>query len=73
MALRFPPWRGGGTLNSRFPSRAGRAGEDAWVNEDESLRRYGLHPVGGDLDEVRELLTARMARERQRQATVIPS
>ena len=37
------------------------------MNEDDSLRRYGLYPVGGDLDEVRELLTVRMARERQRQ------
>lgn len=37
------------------------------MNEDESLRRYGLHPVGGDLDQVRELLIARMARERQSQ------
>jgi hypothetical protein len=37
------------------------------VNEDESLRRYGLYPAGGDLDEVREVLTAQAARERQRQ------
>jgi hypothetical protein len=35
------------------------------VDEDESLRRYGLHPVGGDLDEVRDVLAARVARERQ--------
>ncbi|MFF9488421.1 hypothetical protein [Streptomyces sp. NPDC014676] len=29
------------------------------MDEDESLRRYGLYPVGVDLEEVRSLLTAR--------------
>ena len=37
------------------------------MNEDDSLRRYGLHPVGSDLDQVRELLAAQAAYERQRQ------
>ena len=37
------------------------------MNEDESLRRYGLHPVGSDLDQVRELLAAQAAYEWQRQ------
>jgi hypothetical protein len=35
------------------------------VNEDESLRRYGLRPTGEDLDEVRELLKTQTALERQ--------
>jgi hypothetical protein len=37
------------------------------VNEDESLRRYGLRPASSDLDQIRELLQARAARESQRQ------
>jgi hypothetical protein len=37
------------------------------VNEDESLRRYGLSPVVGDLDEVREILAVQAARERRHQ------
>lgn len=37
------------------------------MNEDESLRRYGLSPVAGDLDEVREILAFQAARERRHQ------
>ena len=37
------------------------------MNEDESLRRYGLSPVAGDLDEVRGILAAQAARERRHQ------
>ncbi|MFC8349877.1 hypothetical protein [Streptomyces sp. NPDC057280] len=35
------------------------------MDEDESLRRYGLHPVGTDLHEVRELLRGQTERERR--------
>lgn len=34
------------------------------MDEDESIRRYGLHPVAADLDEVRELLRGQTERER---------
>jgi hypothetical protein len=37
------------------------------VNQDESLQRYGLSPVAGDLDEVREILAVQAARERRHQ------
>ncbi|MFD3929442.1 hypothetical protein [Streptomyces sp. NPDC058614] len=37
------------------------------MDEDESLRRYGLHPVGADLDEVRGLLTVRTLLEKRAQ------
>ncbi|MBV9380796.1 MAG: hypothetical protein JOY82_23070 [Streptosporangiaceae bacterium] len=37
------------------------------MDEDESLRRYGLHPAGRDLDQVREMLAVQAARERQAQ------
>jgi hypothetical protein len=37
------------------------------VNEDESLRRYGLSPAAGDLDEVREILAVQTTRERRHQ------
>lgn len=37
------------------------------MDEYESLRRYGLHPVGTDLDEVRELLRDRTLLERRSQ------
>ena len=37
------------------------------MDEDESLRLYGLHPVGTDLDEVRELLRGQTERERRSQ------
>jgi hypothetical protein len=37
------------------------------VDEDESLRRFSLHPVGDDLGQVRELLATHAARERHRQ------
>jgi hypothetical protein len=37
------------------------------VNEDESLRRYGLYPADGHWDEVREMLAVQAARERQHQ------
>ena len=37
------------------------------MDEDESIRRYGLHPSGADLDEVRELLRVRIERERRSQ------
>ncbi|MET8981083.1 hypothetical protein ABZX85_36330 [Streptomyces sp. NPDC004539] len=39
------------------------------MDEDESIRRYGLHPVGTDLDEVRELLRGQTKRERHSQGT----
>jgi hypothetical protein len=35
------------------------------VNEDESLRRYGLSPAAGDLADVREILAVQTARERR--------
>jgi hypothetical protein len=58
-------------LHNALPRRrraaATRCGKEDFVNEGESLRRYGLHPVGGDLDEVRDMLTAQAAREQQRQ------
>ncbi|MGW0941841.1 hypothetical protein ACWD4O_04710 [Streptomyces sp. NPDC002623] len=34
------------------------------MDEDESLHRYGLHPAGADLDEVRGLLTAQTRLEK---------
>ena len=37
------------------------------MDEDEGLRRFGLHPAGDDLGQVRDLLATRSARERQRQ------
>ncbi|MFG2357432.1 hypothetical protein [Streptomyces sp. NPDC048521] len=37
------------------------------MNEDECLRRYGLHPVGAGLDEVRALLRAHIRLEQQAQ------
>ncbi|PKT71085.1 hypothetical protein CW362_21275 [Streptomyces populi] len=37
------------------------------MDEDESLERYGLHPAGADLDEVRDLLTAETRLERRAQ------
>jgi hypothetical protein len=37
------------------------------VDEDESLQRYGLHPRGESLDEVRELLSFQAAKERAAQ------
>lgn len=44
---------------------AGRKGTA--MDEDECLHRYGLHPVGVDLDEVRRLLGAQIRLERQAQ------
>jgi hypothetical protein len=38
-----------------------------FVNEDESLGRYGLRPAGGDLDQIREMLEAQAVRESQHQ------
>ncbi|MEU9731853.1 hypothetical protein [Streptomyces sp. NPDC048002] len=35
------------------------------MDEQESLRRYGLRPVGTDLDEIRALLREHTARERR--------
>lgn len=35
------------------------------MDEEESLRRYGLHPVGVDLDEIRALLREHTERERR--------
>jgi hypothetical protein len=43
------------------------SGKGGPVNEDESLRRYGLRPSAADLEQVRELLEAHAALERQRQ------
>ncbi|KAB1987912.1 hypothetical protein [Streptomyces triticiradicis] len=37
------------------------------MDEDESLKRYGLHPAGENLDEVRGLLTAETRLERRAQ------
>ncbi|MFC8515809.1 hypothetical protein [Streptomyces sp. NPDC057257] len=37
------------------------------MDEDESLRRYGLHPAGADLDEVRGLLTEQTRLEKRAQ------
>ncbi|MFF4861537.1 hypothetical protein ACWCRF_00120 [Streptomyces sp. NPDC002405] len=37
------------------------------MDEDESLNRYGLHPTGANLDEVRGLLTAETRLERRAQ------
>ena len=37
------------------------------MDENESLRRYGLHPVGADLDEVRGLLSVRTRLEKHAQ------
>ncbi|CAM5608086.1 hypothetical protein [Streptomyces aurantiogriseus] len=37
------------------------------MDEQESLRRYGLRPVGADLDEIRALLREHTARERRAQ------
>ncbi|GAB7109868.1 hypothetical protein JCM4814A_81830 [Streptomyces phaeofaciens JCM 4814] len=37
------------------------------MDEDECLHRYGLHPVGVGLEEVRGLLRAHIQRERQAQ------
>ncbi|WP_326720985.1 hypothetical protein OHT59_17390 [Streptomyces sp. NBC_00243] len=37
------------------------------MDEDDSLRRYGLHPVAADLDEVRGLLTVRTRLEKRAQ------
>lgn len=43
------------------------------MNEDESLQRYGLSPVAGDLDEVREILASRQRVSDGTRETVIPS
>ncbi|MFE7602127.1 hypothetical protein [Streptomyces sp. NPDC057494] len=37
------------------------------MDAEESWRRYGLRPVGADLDEIRELLREHTARERRAQ------
>lgn len=37
------------------------------MDEDESLRRYGLRPTGADLGDVRELLRVQTERERRSQ------
>ncbi|WP_020120308.1 hypothetical protein [Streptomyces canus] len=37
------------------------------MDEDESLRRYGLHPTGADLEDVRCLLSAHTRLERRAQ------
>ncbi|MFB8760492.1 hypothetical protein [Streptomyces nigra] len=37
------------------------------MDEEECLRRYGLRPVGADLDEIRALLTEHTERERRAQ------
>ncbi|MFM9596387.1 hypothetical protein ACKI1J_16905 [Streptomyces scabiei] len=37
------------------------------MDEDESLRRYGLHPVGAHLDEVRDLLAVQTRLEKRAQ------
>ncbi|MFF7978153.1 hypothetical protein ACFZDK_03340 [Streptomyces sp. NPDC007901] len=37
------------------------------MNDDESLHRYGLHPTGANLDEVRGLLTAHTRLEKRAQ------
>lgn len=37
------------------------------MDEDESLHRYGLHPAGPQLDEIRALLADHAARERRSQ------
>jgi len=37
------------------------------MDEEESLRRYGLHPSGADLDEVRRLLSEHTRLERRAQ------
>ena len=37
------------------------------MDQDESLQRYGLHPAGTDLDDVRELLAAHTRREKRSQ------
>ncbi|GAA4618126.1 hypothetical protein GCM10023195_81260 [Actinoallomurus liliacearum] len=37
------------------------------MDEDESLRRYGLRPSAGDLERIRELLETRTEMERRRQ------
>ncbi|MFF4545599.1 hypothetical protein [Streptomyces sp. NPDC001435] len=37
------------------------------MDEDESLHRYGLHPVGPSLDEVRNLLIAQVRLEQESQ------
>lgn len=39
------------------------------MDEDECLRRYGLHPLGTDLDALRELLRDHTERERRSQGT----
>lgn len=41
------------------------------MNEDESLRRYGLHPAGADLDEIREILHAHSELEWPEQDTAL--
>ncbi|WP_232839246.1 hypothetical protein [Streptomyces triticisoli] len=37
------------------------------MDEDESLRRYGLHPVGASLDEVRGMLAVQVRLEQEAQ------
>ena len=48
-------------------SRVLGSGRDGLVTEDECLRRYGLKPRDDDLDEVRHILRAQAALERDRQ------
>jgi hypothetical protein len=43
------------------------------VNEDESLRRYGLSPVVGDLDEIRKYSRSRRRASGGTREMVIPS
>jgi hypothetical protein len=58
----------GPAMNHAMPSWKG-----ASVNEDESLRRYGLHPAGGDLDQVRECWGRRLRANGKPRVTEIPS
>ena len=48
------------------PSRSWERGTAA-LDEDESLHRYGLHPTGTSLDEVRELLSVQTRFEQRTQ------
>lgn len=41
--------------------------ESTAMDEDKSLHRYGLHPAGADLDDVRSLLRTRIRREKRAQ------
>lgn len=62
------PWQAASAGTGRPRTRSSRLDEQGvFVDEDESLRRYGLRPSAEDLEQVRDLLRIHTALERRRQ------